>query len=146
MVTSLTLLSVSLLTIADWRAWTSASTSPSHSLNLWRASAPSELTFLKTQLCDQNCKFWLVTESFHKFLGYLRHPEVFLKTVVHSALIILDGSVESLLHPECGMMISSVSVWSPLLMTTIFSGSCEERFHRVPAGYRKQESRMKGCN
>jgi hypothetical protein len=31
------------------------------------------------------------------------------------------------------MMTSSVSVCRPLLMTAIFNGSCEERFHKVPA-------------
>lgn len=62
----------------------------------------------------------------------LRHPDVFLKTVVHSALSSLQASTESFLQPECGIMISSVSVWRPRLMTTIFSGSCEERFHSVP--------------
>lgn len=62
----------------------------------------------------------------------LRHPDVFLKTVVHSALSSLQASTESFLQPECGIMISSVSVWRPRLITTIFSGSCEERFHSVP--------------
>lgn len=66
--------------------------------------------------------------------GHLRHPEVFLKTVVHSALSSLEASPGSFLQPEWGIMISSLSVCSPLLMTTIFRGSCEERFHRVPAG------------
>lgn len=42
-----TLLSVSLLTTADCRAWRRAATKPSHSLSLCRASAPSELTFLQ---------------------------------------------------------------------------------------------------
>lgn len=66
--------------------------------------------------------------------AHLRHPDVFLKTVVHSALCSFEESAESLLlQPECGMMISSVRVWSPWLMTIILRGSCEERFHRVPA-------------
>lgn len=42
-----TLLSVSLLITADWRACSRASTRPSHSRSLCRASAPSELTFLQ---------------------------------------------------------------------------------------------------
>lgn len=46
---TLTLLSMSFFPTADCRAWSRASTSPSHSRSLRRASAPSELTFLQTQ-------------------------------------------------------------------------------------------------
>lgn len=42
-----TLLSMSFFPTADWRACSSASTKPPHSLSRRRASAPSELTFLK---------------------------------------------------------------------------------------------------
>ena len=48
----LTLLSVSPLTTAECSAWSSASTSPSHSRSRCRASAPSELTFLWKQQCQ----------------------------------------------------------------------------------------------
>lgn len=43
---SLTLLSMSFFPTAESRAWSRASTRPSHSRSLLRASAPSELTFL----------------------------------------------------------------------------------------------------
>lgn len=105
---------------------------------IW-ADVPAE-TILLAKLQElgpsqSHCLVAVVIVTVHESSqGYLRHPEVFLKTVVHSALISLEESAESFLQPECGMMISSVSVWSPLLMTIIFSGSCEERFHRVPAG------------
>ena len=64
---------------------------------------------------------------------YLRHPEVFLNTVVHWVSAGADVPPGSRLQPDCGMMTSSVSVCRPLLMTAIFNGSCEERFHKVPA-------------
>lgn len=51
---SATLLSMSFFPTADWSACSRASTNPSHSLSLRRASAPSELTFLwgkKNQKC-----------------------------------------------------------------------------------------------
>ena len=44
---------MSFLPTADWRAWSRASTNPSHSLSLRRASAPSELTFLETHTYTQ---------------------------------------------------------------------------------------------
>lgn len=44
-----TLLLMSLFVTAEYSACSRASTSPSHSLSLCRASAPSELTFLQTQ-------------------------------------------------------------------------------------------------
>lgn len=47
-----TLLSMSFFPTADWRACSRASTNPSHSLSLRRASAPSELTFLREQKAD----------------------------------------------------------------------------------------------
>lgn len=102
--------------------------------SIW-ADVPAETNFVSKENSIHHEKtFSCCGHSFHGWSkSYLRHPEVFLKTVVHSALSSLEGLAESLLPPECGMMISSVRVWSPLLITIIFSGSWEERFHRVPA-------------
>ena len=54
---------------------------------------------------------------------YLRQPEVFLKTVVHSASRGFESSFGSCSHPEWGMMTSLVKVCRPWLMITIFRGS-----------------------
>lgn len=51
-----TLLSISFFPTADCRAWSRASTKPSHSLSLRRASAPSELTFLYKMTKYELCK------------------------------------------------------------------------------------------
>lgn len=58
-----------------------------------------------------------------KPLVYLRQPDVFLKTVVHSASRGLESSLGSCSQPECGMMTSLVIVCRPWLMITIFRGS-----------------------
>ncbi len=67
----------------------------------------------------------------------LRHPEVFLKSVFHSGSPGRAGSFGSPRRPEWGMMISSVSVCRPWLMTIIFRGSWEEMFHSVPEKHRR---------
>lgn len=54
---------------------------------------------------------------------YLRQPEVFLKTVVHSASRGLESSLGSCSQPEWGMMTSLVIVCSPWFIITIFRGS-----------------------
>lgn len=53
----------------------------------------------------------------------LRQPDVFLKTVVHSASRGFESSLGSCSQPEWGMMTSLVMVCRPWLMITIFSGS-----------------------
>ena len=54
---------------------------------------------------------------------HLRQPDVFLKTVVHSASRGLESSLGSGSQPEFGTMTSWVSVYRPWSMMTIFRGS-----------------------
>lgn len=54
---------------------------------------------------------------------HLRQPDVFLKTVVHSASRGLESSLGSRSQPEWGTMTSWVSVCRPWSMMTIFRGS-----------------------
>lgn len=54
---------------------------------------------------------------------HLKQPDVFLKTVVHSASLGLESSLGSRSQPEWGTMTSWVSVCRPWSMMTIFRGS-----------------------
>lgn len=75
---------------------------------------------------------------------YRRHPDVFLKTVVHWASLGFESSLGSASQPECGMITSLVMVCRAWFMITIFNGSYEDKFHNVPV--ESKEIRKTYCN
>lgn len=68
---------------------------------------------------------------------YLKQPVVLVRAVSHSKCLGLQVSSPPscpLSQPECGTMTSSdraCSAWSTI---SIFTESCDERFHSVPGG------------
>lgn len=66
---------------------------------------------------------------------YLRQPAVLVRDVSHSrwrGLQLSSPPSLALSQPECGTITSSDSAWSAWSTISIFTESCDDRFHRVP--------------